>query len=359
MSDIMVELTDSPKTKPGDWKTIGFGNIYTDHMFIMNYDKGQGWHSPRVVPYGNISLDPCAMCLHYGQTVFEGLKAYRGEDNVIRLFRPDQNFKRLNLSCDRLCIPRLDEQLCIDGLKKLIEVEKDWVPDAENTSLYIRPFIIATDAQLGVRPSYSYLFIIVLSPSGPYYSSGLDPVKIYVETNYVRAVKGGMGMAKAGGNYAVSLLSQVEAHDDGYSQTLWLDGVTRKYIEEVGAMNIFFVIGDEVVTPMLNGSILSGITRMSVIELLKKEGYRVSERRVSIDEVAEAYDKGELNEVFGTGTAAVISPVGTLKWNDKVMTVNNGQIGKISQHLYDNLTGIQWGKIKGPEGWSVKVCNGD
>lgn len=356
MSEIRVELTQNPKQKPKDETKIGFGNIYTDHMFVMDYTEGQGWHDPRVVPYGPIALDPCAMCFHYGQTVFEGLKAYRAADDSILLFRPEENFKRLNVSCDRLCIPRVDEELCLEGLKKLVEVEKDWVPRAENTSLYIRPFIIATEPHLGVSPSKTYYLIIVLSPSGPYYETGLNPVKIYVETEYVRAVKGGMGMAKAGGNYAVSLKSQVEAHEENYSQTLWLDGVHRKYIEEVGAMNIFFVVDDEVLTPMINGSILAGITRKSVIELLKSKGMKVTERRISIDEISDAYDMGKLKEVFGTGTAAVISPVGELKWDEKIMPINDGKIGKISQMLYDELTDIQWGRKKGPEGWSVKVC---
>lgn len=357
MQEISVQLTNSPKQKPTNLDSIGFGSIYTDHMFLMNYDDGKGWYSPRVVPYGDISLDPCAMCFHYGQTIFEGLKAYSTANGEIRLFRPDKNFERMNLSCDRLCIPQIDEELCLAGLKKLVEIDKDWVPKADNTSLYIRPFIIATDAQLGVRPSNSYLFVIVLSPSGLYYNSGLAPVKIYVEKDYVRAVKGGMGMAKTGGNYAVSLKSQVDAHDSGYSQTLWLDGVERKYIEEVGSMNIFFVIGDEVITPEVNGSILSGITRMSMIEVLKKENYKVVERKISIDEIVESYDNGTLKEVFGTGTAAVISPVGTLKYDDKVMVINDDKTGAISQHLYETLTSIQYGKIADEFGWTVKVCD--
>lgn len=357
MEDLIIELTTTPKDKPKDESSIGFGKVRTDHMFILDYDDDKGWHSPRIVPYAPLSLDPTAMCFHYGQTVFEGLKAYRAEDDSILLFRPDKNMQRLNRSCDRLCIPRIDEELAVEWLKKLIEVEKDWVPHSPNTSLYIRPFIVATQAHLGVAPSKKYSYIVVLSPSGPYYASGLDPVKIYVENNYVRAVKGGMGMAKTGGNYAVSLKSQVEAHEINYSQTLWLDGVSRKYIEEVGAMNIFFVVGDEVITPMINGSILDGITRRSVIELLQSEGKKVTERIISIDEISTAYDMGSLSEVFGTGTAAVISPVGELRWGDKVMTINNGKIGEISQYLYDEITAIQWGKREGLPGWSVKVCD--
>lgn len=354
--NIKIELTKNPKNKPNISDDIGFGSIYTDHMFIMDYDSENGWNNPRVIPYSNISLDPCAMCFHYGQTVFEGLKAYRGEDNKIRLFRPEKNFERLNRSCDRLCIPRLDEKVCYDGLHELLKVDREWVPYNKDASLYIRPFIISTDVQLGVRPSNKYMFIIVLSPSGAYYSSGLKPVKIYVETEYVRAVKGGMGMAKTGGNYAVSLISQVEAHDNGYAQTLWLDGVERKYIEEVGAMNIFFVLDDEVVTPAINGSILEGITRMSAIELLEQKGYTVTQRRISIDEICDAYDMGKLKEVFGTGTAAVISPVGVLKYIDKEMIINNNEIGKVSSYLYNELTDIQWGRKEDVNSWVKIVC---
>lgn len=358
METIKVELTKTPKEKPQDEAKLGFGTVYTDHMFIMNYDEGQGWHDPRVVPYAPLSLDPAAMCLHYGQTVFEGLKAYRAADGRILLFRPEENFARLNLSNERLCIPQLDEALCLAGLKKFVEVEKDWVPQAKDTSLYLRPFIIATQPHLGVSASTSYLFMVIASPSGPYYAEGLNPVKIYVETNYVRAVKGGMGMAKTGGNYAVSLKSQVEAHQQNYSQVLWLDGVERKYVEEVGAMNIFFIVDGEVLTPMINGSILSGITRKSVCELLRAEGYTVTERRVSIQEISDAYDAGKLTEVFGTGTAAVISPVGQLKWGDKIMEIGGGKIGAVSRHLYEELTAIQWGEKAGPAGWVTEVCKG-
>lgn len=354
--DLTVKLTERPKAKPQDESKIGFGSVFTDHMFIMDYDalKG-GWYDPRIVPYAPLSLDPSAMCLHYGQEVFEGLKAYRGVDGKIRLFRPDENFKRLNLSNDRLSIPRIDEEFAKDCLEKLVEIEKDWIPHTPDTSLYIRPFIISTQAHLGVSPSTHYMFIIILSPSGPYYAEGLNPVKIYVESNYVRAVKGGTGMAKTAGNYASSLNSQVESHDKGYSQVLWLDGVERKWIEEVGAMNIFFVIGDEVVTPMLNGSILSGITRKSSVELMRSWGLNVSERRISIDEVIKAYENGELKEAFGTGTAAVISPVGHLKYGDKDMTINGNEIGEISKRLYDELTGIQWGRLPDKFGWTVVV----
>ena len=355
MQEITIERTQDPKQKPTDQTRLGFGNYYTDHMFLMNYDEGKGWHDPRIVPYGPIELDPAAMCLHYGQEVFEGLKAYRTEDGRILLFRPDRNMARLNSSNERLCIPAIDEAFAVEAIKKLVSVDQDWIPTAEGTSLYIRPFIFATEAQVGVHPAQELLFAIILSPVGAYYPEGLNPVKIYVEDKYVRAVRGGMGYTKTGGNYAASLKAQDEAEKVGYTQVLWLDGVERKYIEEVGTMNVFFVIDDEIVTPELQGSILPGVTRMSCIELLKKQGYKVSERRLSIEEVAEAADAGKLKEAFGSGTAAVISPIGELKWDEKVMTINNGEIGTISQHLYDTLTGIQWGKLPDPYGWTVEV----
>lgn len=353
--EIKIERTKNPKTRPSDESKLGFGNYYTDHMFIMNYDEGQGWHDPRIVPYAPVELDPAAMCLHYGQEVFEGLKAYRCEDGEVRLFRPDKNMARLNLSNDRLCIPPIDEKFAVEAIKTLVKVDEDWIPSAEGTSLYIRPFIFAIDAHIGVHPAKHLLFMIILSPVGAYYPEGLNPVKIYVETNYVRAVKGGMGFTKTGGNYAASLKAQDEAEKVGYTQVLWLDGVERKYVEEVGTMNVFFALDDEVVTPALQGSILGGITRMSCIEILKSWGLNVSERRISIDELSKAYDEGRLLEAFGSGTAAVISPIGELRWDDKVMEINNGKIGELSQKLYDTLTGIQWGKIEGPEGWSVKI----
>ena len=355
MQEITIERTQHPKQKPTDQTRLGFGNYYTDHMFLMNYDEGKGWHDPRIGPYGPIELDPAAMCLHYGQEVFEGLKAYRTEDGRILLFRPDRNMARLNSSNERLCIPAIDEAFAVEAIKKLVSVDQDWIPTAEGTSLYIRPFIFATEAQVGVHPAQELLFAIILSPVGAYYPEGLNPVKIYVEDKYVRAVRGGMGYTKTGGNYAASLKAQDEAEKVGYTQVLWLDGVERKYIEEVGTMNVFFVIDDEIVTPELQGSILPGVTRMSCIELLKKQGYKVSERRLSIEEVAEAADAGKLKEAFGSGTAAVISPIGELKWDEKVMTINNGEIGTISQHLYDTLTGIQWGKLPDPYGWTVEV----
>ena len=355
MLDIRYELSSKLKDKPKDESKLGFGNIFTDHMFIMNYDTGKGWHDARIVPFGDISLSPAAMCLHYGQEIFEGLKAYRTKDGSIQLFRPDENFKRMNVSNERMVIPQVNEQDCLDGLMALLNVEKDWVPHTEGASLYIRPFIISTDPYVGVRPADHYLFMIILSPSGAYYLTGLNPVKIYVESRYVRAVRGGTGFAKTAANYAISLKGQDEAHKQDYEQVLWLDGVEQKYVEEVGSMNIFFVIDGKIVTPALTGSVLPGITRKSAIEVCKKRGYEVEERRISIEEVAKAYDDGKLDEVFGTGTAAVISPVGHLKWNDKIMTINDNKIGPVSQMLYDTMTGIQWGTIPDEFGWVVPL----
>ncbi|MDP4120319.1 MAG: branched-chain amino acid aminotransferase [Bacillota bacterium] len=355
MQEIKICLTKNPKAKPTDTNNLGFGKIFSDHMFLMNYDKGQGWHDARIIPYGPILMEPSSMCLHYGQEVFEGLKAYKTASGKAVLFRPEKNMERLNNSNERICIPKIDVDFCVEALKKLVEIEKDWIPESEGTSLYLRPFIFAVDPVIGVHPASHYIFCIICSPVGAYYPSGLDPVKIYVEQNYVRAVRGGLGFAKTAANYAASLKAQDEAESQSYAQVLWLDGVERKYIEEVGTMNVFFIIDDEIITPALQGSILPGITRMSAIELLGSWGYNVVERRISIDEVAQAYDEGRLKECFGTGTAAVISPVGELKWGDKKMIINNMQIGEISQKLYDNMTGIQWGKIPDTMGWITEV----
>lgn len=353
--EIKITKTTSPKQKPADQSTLGFGKYYTDHMFIMNYDEGEGWHDARIVPYGPIALDPAAMCLHYGQEVFEGLKAYKTADGGVQLFRPEKNMARLNVSNERLCIPLIDEAFCVEAIKKLVEVDQDWIPTQPGTSLYIRPFIFAIDPHVGVHPAKHLMFVVILSPVGAYYPQGLNPVDIFVEQNYVRAVKGGMGFTKTAGNYAASLKAQDEAEKIGYTQVLWLDGVERKYIEEVGTMNVFFVIGDEIVTPELSGSILSGITRMSVVELLRHKGYTVNERKISIQELYDAHANGTLKEAFGTGTAAVISPIGTFEWNKNKITVGNGGIGEISQMLYDTITGIQSGKIADEFNWVQKI----
>jgi len=352
---IRIEKTTAPKQKPQNQTKLGFGNYYTDHMFLMNYDIGEGWHDPRIVPYGDLALDPAAMCLHYGQEVFEGLKAYRGQDGSVLLFRPEKNMARMNLSNDRLCIPAIDEAFCAEAIQELVRVDADWIPSAEGTSLYIRPFIFAIDAHVGVHPAHHLLFCVILSPVGAYYPEGLNPVKIFVENEYVRAVRGGMGFAKTGGNYAASLKAQDEAGKLGYTQVLWLDGIERKYVEEVGTMNVFFVIDGEVITPALQGSILGGITRLSCMELLRSWGIPVTERAISIEEIAETHGLGKLEEAFGSGTAAVISPIGELKWGERVMGINGGQIGRLSQRLYDELTGLQWGRLPDPFGWTVTL----
>lgn len=355
MLNIKIERTATPKTKP-DYTKLGFGKYFTDHMFLMNYSTEKGWHDARIVPYGPLMLDPSAMVFHYAQELFEGLKAYRTAGGNIQLFRPDKNIDRMNATCDRLCVPQIPAEDVLQAIKAVVEVDKDWVPYDEGTSLYIRPFIIATDPMLGVHPSHTYIFAIILSPVGSYYAAGINPVKIFIEREYVRCVKGGTGRAKAGGNYAASLIGQKRAEDMGCAQVLWLDGVERKYIDEVGAMNVFFVINGTVVTPELtDGNILPGVTRMSCIELLKKWGVPVEERKLSIDEVIEAQKNGTLNEAFGTGTAAVISPIGELYDGDTKMVVNNNEIGAVAKRLYDAITGIQWGKDADTMGWIEKI----
>lgn len=353
-SSIETRLTKEPKVKPA-FDQLTFGTVFTDHMFTMDYTEGQGWHDPMVVPYEPITIDPAAIVFHYGQTVFEGLKAYVTEQGEVLLFRPDENMKRLNRSNERLCMPKFDEELALSGLRKLIQIDKDWIPTIEGTSLYIRPFIFATQPYLGVAPSKTYRFMIILSPVGAYYKEGINPVKIAVESEFVRAVKGGTGSAKTAGNYAGAMKAQEVAEAKGYSQVLWLDGKEHKYIEEVGAMNVFFKLNGEVVTPELNGSILEGITRKSVIELLRYWDVPITERKISMEELYEASQSGILEEAFGTGTAAVISPIGELAWQDKNITVNNGEIGSLSKRIYDTMTGIQTGRLEDPFGWRMTV----
>ncbi len=354
MEEIKVTLTTSPREKPKSSK-IPFGTYFTDHMFLMNYEAGKGWHNPRIVPYGPFQMDPACMVLHYAQEIFEGLKAYRGVDGVIRLFRPEENFKRMNSSCERMCIPPVDVDFCVKALKQLVKLEQDWVPSEPDTSLYIRPFIFATDVCVGVHTSHTYQFAIILSPVGPYYASGLDPVKIMIEEEDVRAVRGGTGFTKCGGNYAASLRAGDKAEKMGYSQVLWLDGVEKKYVEEVGSMNVLFKISGEIVTPALTGSILPGITRKSCLEILRDWGLPVTERRISEDELAEAARTGALEEAFGSGTAAVVSPIGELYIKGQSYTVGDGGIGEITQKLYDQLTGIQWGKVEDTYGWTTTL----
>ena len=351
---VKFEQRDTLKEKPEG--NLGFGQYFTDYMLSVDYDEEKGgWQELKIIPYASFEISPAAQSLHYGQAVFEGLKAYKHNGEVV-LFRPDQNFKRINDSLARLEMPKVDEELLLDGLKQLVDIERDWVPEGEGQSLYIRPFVFATEGILGVRASKKYKLLIILSPSGAYYGGDtLKSTKIYVEDEYVRAVRGGVGFAKVAGNYAASLLAQTNANNLGYDQVLWLDGVEQKYVEEVGSMNIFFVENGKLVTPALNGSILPGITRKSIIELAKELGYEVEERKVSIDELFEAYDKGELTEVFGSGTAAVISPVGTLKYEDREIVINNNEPGEITKKIYDTYIGIQSGKLEDKHGWRVIV----
>ena len=351
---LSISKAETLKPKPEDTK-LGFGTLFTDHMFNMDYHADQGWHTPRIEPYASIPLEPSTAVLHYGQAVFEGLKAYRTAAGTIQLFRPKENFKRLNRSCHKVCIPKIDEDFALESLKALLKLEADWVPHLFETSLYIRPTIIATDPFLGVRESYSYRYFIILSPVGVYYPEGFNPIKIWVAKDHVRAVRGGLGEAKTPANYAASLYVGSQAHRKGYTQVLWLDGVERKYIEEVGSMNIFFVIDDEVVTPVLNGSILPGITRDSVIALAKHWNLKVTERPISIDEVISEHASGKLQEIFGAGTAAVISPVGEINYDEKIHTVGDGNVGPMAKRFYQALTDIQYGKTDETMGWVEPV----
>lgn len=355
MLDITVTKNANPAQKPDESK-LGFGSIFTDHMFIMDYTEGKGWHSPRIEPYHALEMNPAAMVFHYAQECFEGMKAYRTEDDRILLFRPEKNAARMQSTHRRLCIPEIPVEDFVQAVTALTHIDRDWVPHAENTSLYLRPFTISTEPHLGVKASSSYQFIVIASPSGAYYEEGINPVKIFVEDEFVRATPGGTGYIKCGGNYAASLAGQEKAHRLGYSQVLWLDGVERKYVEEVGSMNCFFKIGGVVHTAPVVGTVLPGVTRMSCLDLLRSWDYKVDdETRLSIDAVMEAAQTGTLEEVFGTGTAAVISPVGELRYGEQTVVVNNGAIGALTQRLYDTLTGIQWGRLPDSMGWTVEV----
>lgn len=347
---------DQRKKKPEDESALGFGQLVTDHMFMMDYREGQGWHDPRIVPYQDLKLDPSAMSLHYGQMIFEGLKCYRRADGEIQLFRARDNFERMNKSARRLCIPELDVDFVMQSLKELLRLEKDWVPHTQGTSLYIRPTIIATEPHLGVRPATEYIFFIILGPVGAYYKEGFNPVRIMVESEYIRASTGGLGEAKTAANYAASLLAAEEAHEKGFTQVLWLDGIERKYVEEVGTMNMFFLIDDELVTAPLSGTILPGITRFTVLDLVRKWGdYKVSERLLTIDEVMAAGKDGRLKEAFGSGTAAVISPVGQIVYKDEEVAVGGGETGPLALKLYDEITSIQYGVKEDDHGWIDKI----
>ena len=352
--EIKIIRNEKPKVKP-EAATLGFGKYFTDHMFIMDYTVEKGWHDARIVPFGKFEIHPASTALHYGSEIFEGLKAYRKADGSVQMFRPMENVRRMNRSAERLCLPEIPEDMALEILEKFISFEQEWTPSEPGTSLYIRPFMFGNDETLGVHAVHSATFMIILSPVGSYYKEGINPVKIMIEDTDVRAVRGGTGEAKCGGNYAASNRAGERAAQQGYSQVLWLDGVERKYIEEVGAMNVMFKIAGEIVTPALAGSILPGITRKSCLELLRKEGYKVSERLLSVDELAAAMENGTLEEAWGCGTAAVISPIGELAYKGKKFAVNGGKIGEVTQHLYDTLTGIQWGKLEDTFGWTYPV----
>lgn len=352
--EIRIEKTAAPKEKPNA-DVLGFGKYFTDHMFVMEYSPEKGWHDARIVPFGNLSLSPTSTVFHYGAEVFEGLKAYRTPDGGVQLFRPTENFKRLNRSAERIRLPQLDEDFALSALIRFVDMERDWVPSAEGTSLYLRPFLIGNDESLGVHSIRNAMYVVIASPVGSYYPEGINPVKIMIETADVRAVRGGTGYAKCGGNYAASNRAGEIAEQKGFSQVLWLDGVERKYVEEVGAMNVMFKIGGVVITPALTGSILPGVTRSSCIRLLQDMGIPVEERLLSVDELIDAAKSGSLEEAWGCGTAAVVSPIGQLSYAGADYTVNGGKIGETTQKLYDMLTGIQWGKLPDPYGWTLKI----
>ena len=352
--EIRVERIAVPKQKP-DEKNLGFGKYYTDHMFVMDYDAGQGWHDARIVPYGPIPLEPTCVTLHYAQETFEGLKAYRCADGKVQLFRPEMNARRMINSNRRLCMPEFPEEMFVEAVKAIVKMDEDWVPSEPETSLYIRPFMFATEGALGVHAANSYKFVIVLSPSGAYYAAGVNPVKILIEDELVRAVKGGTGFAKCGGNYAASILGQVKAEAKGCAQVLWLDGVERKYVEEVGTMNVMFKIAGEIYTAPIDGSVLPGVTRDSILHILRDWGYTVHEDRLSVDDLMRAGHDGTLEEAFGTGTAAVISPIGEFLYRDDAVTINDFRTGELTQKLYDYLTGIQWGRVEDTYGWTTMV----
>ena len=354
--DILIEKTAQPAAKPADESKLGFGKVFTDHMFVMDWDADLGWHDARVVPFGYLSIHPASTVLHYGVEIFEGLKAYRNAEGGIQLFRPLENAKRMNNSATRMAMPLIPEGDIVQAIETLVDIDRDWVPHGEGTSLYIRPFMIGDDEHLGVHGIRRAHFYVILSPSGSYYAGGINPVKIMIEDEDVRAVRGGTGFAKCGGNYAASLRAGDRAEEKGYTQVLWLDGVERKYIEEVGAMNIMFKINGKVVTPVLNGSILPGITRKSILELLTYEGVGPEERKISVDELIAAAESGALEEAWGCGTAAVVSPVGWLAYQGKEYCINGGKIGPVTQKLYDELTGIQWGRAADPFGWVYPVA---
>jgi len=352
--NIYIEKASQLKVRPNE-DNLGFGKYFADHMFTMDYEAGKGWHNAQIIPYGPIVMDPGSMVLHYAQEVFEGMKAYKTKDGKIQLFRPDMNAKRMQKSCERLCMPQIPVEDFVEAVSAVVQHEKNWIPGAPGTSLYIRPFMYGNETIIGVQVPRCFKFIILLTPVGSYYPEGVNPVKIYVEEEYVRATKGGTGYTKCGGNYAASLVAQEKAQKLGYTQVLWLDGAERKYVEEVGTMNVMFKIDNEIWTAPLDGSILPGITRDSCIQILKDWGYKVREEPISIDFLMEAGKTGKLEEAFGTGTAAVISPIGSLTYRADTVEVNNFKTGVLTQKLYDTLTRIQWGDIEDTYNWTVEI----
>ncbi len=352
---VTKSTTVGQKPRPQD-SQLGFGKYTTDHMFLMDYSDGKGWHNGRIEPYGDLKLDPTAMVLHYNQEVFEGLKAYHLEDGGIGLFRPEKNIERMNASARRMVMPELDPDLFLRAMKELILLDRAWIPKSEGTSLYIRPTMIASEPALGVRPAKEYLFFIVLGPVGAYYPEGFNPTKIYVSDHYVRAVRGGVGQTKTSGNYGATLYVSREASQKGYTQVLWLDAIKRKYVEEVGTSNIFLFINGELVTPPLGGTILPGVTRDSVLQLASHWGMNAVERPISIQEVVEGCRSGFLNEMFASGTAAVISPVGIICFKGEDFQVADGRTGEMAKRIYDEITGIQYGRREDPFGWRLRIA---
>lgn len=351
---LTIIKTENPKTMPAE-NELGFGKHFTDHMLVVEWEAEKGWYDAKIVPFGRISLHPASTVLHYGAEIFEGLKAYRREDGGVQLFRPMENVKRMNRSAERMSLPTMDEEEMLSLIEAFVKLEERFVPKSFGTSLYLRPFLFGNDECLGVHAVHRATFMLIASPSGSYYKEGINPVGIMIESEDVRTVRGGTGYAKCGGNYAASTRAGERAAKLGYSQVLWLDGVERKYIEEVGAMNVMFKIDGKIVTPMLTGSILPGITRKSCIEVLKTEGYEVEERLFSVDELVAALENGTLEEAWGTGTAAVVSPIGKLAIGGKEYVVGGGKIGEVTKKLYDTLTGIQWGKCEDSFGWVYKI----
>ncbi|PLX84957.1 MAG: branched chain amino acid aminotransferase [Desulfuromonas sp.] len=347
----ILPLTEK-KPLPKDESSLVFGKEFTDRMFLMEYQTGRGWHSARIKPYAPFILDPAAMVLHYAQEIFEGLKAFRREDGTVALFRPADNVARFNRGARRMCMPEVDEAFFLEAIKKLVKIEEEWVPRSEGTSLYIRPTMIATEPMLGVRPADQYYCYVILSPVGAYYKGGLAPVKIWISDHHVRAAHGGTGEVKTGGNYAASLYAAREAAAKGYDQVLWLDAKEKKYIEEVGSMNICFLYDGKLVTSPLHGTILDGITRRSVLALAREMGREVEERALSIDEIFAGAESGRLTEAFGTGTAVVVSPIGQFTYRDKTVVLGDGKTtGEFTKKLYDTLTDIQYGRVPDPHGW--------